>query len=210
MRRRRHDDESVHEHDAEAGIVEEAERPPVDENGNSATVETAERAPDAPAPAVEGDGTALRTRLEEQERAAAEAHERYLRTRADFDNYRKRTRGEQEDMKRWAHEEIVAQLLPILDNFERALESSEGQQNPQAFADGVRMIYRQLSDTLKKAGLETIPAEGEPFDPTIHEAIMQVEPGEGQAPHEVVEELRKGYKLNGRLLRAALVKVTSG
>src|SRR5438067_2227854 len=135
MRRRRHDDESVQDHDSGDGIAEEAARPPV---------------------------------------------------------------------------EVVAQLLPILDNFERALESSEGQQNPQAFADGVRMIYRQLSDTLKKAGLETIPTEGEPFDPTVHEAIMQVEPGEGQAPHEVVEELRKGYKLNGRLLRAALVKVTSG
>src|SRR5690242_19390811 len=112
MRRRRHDDESVQDDGSEAGIVEEAERPPVDENGNSATMEAAERAPDPPAASVEGDGAALRTRLEEQERAAAEAHERYLRTLADFDNYRKRTRGEQEDMKRWAHEEIVAQMLP--------------------------------------------------------------------------------------------------
>src|SRR5438874_8888560 len=172
MRRRRHNHDTVQDinHAAEvAEAPEEAVQPPLDQDGNSATMEAAERAPDPPAAAVEADG--LRARLEEQERAAAEAHDRYLRTLADFDNYRKRTRSEQEDMKRWAHEEIVAQLLPILDNFERALDSHEGQQNPQAFVDGVRLIYRQLSDTLKKAGLESIPTEGEPFDPTIHEAI---------------------------------------
>jgi molecular chaperone GrpE len=206
MRRRRHEHEPIHEHDF-AGHAGDEQSPP-DQDGNTATIEGAERPPDAAA--AEGNGAELRARLEETERAAAEAHNRYVRTLADFDNFRKRTRGEQEDMKRWAHEEIVAQLLPILDNFERALDSSDGQQNPQAFAEGVRLIYRQLFDTLKKAGLEQIPTEGEPFDPTVHEAIMQVDPAEGQAPHEVVEELRKGYKLNGRLLRAALVKVTSG
>src|SRR5438874_7414694 len=170
MRRRRHDHETVQERDFAGDSGDEAAPPQIDQDGNTATMESAERPPD-PAPAVEADGAELRARLEEQERAAAEAHDRYLRTLADFDNFRKRTRSEQEDMKRWAHEEIVAQLLPILDNFERALDSHEGQQNPQAFVDGVRLIYRQLSDTLKKAGLESIPTEGEPFDPTIHEAI---------------------------------------
>jgi molecular chaperone GrpE len=156
------------------------------------------------------DLSGMSERLEELERAAADAHDRYIRTLADFDNYRKRQMAEMADIRRYANETLIADLLPILDNFERALESGENAQNPQAILEGVRLIYRQLRDTLSKAGLERIEAEGQPFDPTLHEAIMQVEPGPDQPPHHVVEEIRRGYRLNGRVLRAPLVKVTSG
>jgi molecular chaperone GrpE len=148
-------------------------------------------------------------RLEEFERTAAETHERYLRTLADFDNFRKRQAAEIADLRRFANEGLVADLLPILDNFERALASTEKEQNCPAVVEGVRLIHRQLQDILRKHGLEEIPAEGQPFDPTVHEAIGHAEPEEGQPSHHVAQELRKGYKLNGRVLRASLVKVTS-
>lgn len=152
----------------------------------------------------------LQSQLDEQERAAAEAQDRYLRALADFDNYRKRQATEMADARRFANEGLIGDLLSVLDNFERAIGASETQANPDALVEGVRLIHRQLADVLKKAGLEPIESVGQPFDPTVHEAIMEVEPAEGQAPHEVAEELRRGYRLNGRVVRPSLVKVTSG
>lgn len=189
---------------------------------------TGSQPPRVDAPGADGDGrpgaapadevdtqlnedlAALKERLAEQERAAAEANDRFIRTLADFDNYRKRQTTLIEDTRRFANEILIGDLLPILDNFERAIEANASQPNADALVEGVRLIHRQLSDTLRKAGLEPIEAVGQPFDPTVHEAIMEVPPAEGQEPHHVVEELRKGYKLNGRVLRASLVKVTGG
>jgi molecular chaperone GrpE len=167
-------------------------------------------APDSDRPATGTETLALREQLQEQQRAATEAQDRYIRTLADFDNYRKRQNSALEDARRYANESLIADLLPIVDNFDRALEAEGSQENASPILEGVRLIQRQLYDTLRKAGLEPIPAVGEPFDPTVHEAIMQVPPAPGQPPHQVVEELRKGYRLNGRVLRASLVKVTSG
>jgi molecular chaperone GrpE len=111
-----------------------------------------------------------------------------------------------EDVRRYGNEQLIAGLLGVLDNFERALQAADTTQNADALRDGVSLIHKQLLETLTKAGLETIDAEGKPFDPALHEAIMQVEVEDAE-PHTVVEELRKGYTLHGRLVRPTLVKV---
>ncbi len=171
-----------------------------------------EQAAEGEAPEQQPDAEiqALREELEKQQQAAAEAHDRFIRTLADFDNYRKRSQTQMEDTRKFANEELVSNLLPILDNFERALQSVESAQNVEAVREGVQLIYRQLGDALTKIGLKPIEAVGQPFDPNLHEAIMQVEPQGDQQPHEVVEELRRGYQLHDRVVRPTLVKVTSG
>jgi molecular chaperone GrpE len=160
-----------------------------------------------PAEVIEEDLTSLMQRLQEQEQIAADSHDKFLRTMADFDNFRRRTRQEMEDARRYAVEKFVADLLPALDNFERALQHTEGNGGDDAVREGILLIHRQLMDTLAKHGVEAIEAVGKPFDPRFHEAIMRVEPGPGQEPGTVVEELRKGYLLHGRVIRASLVKV---
>src|SRR5205085_8403836 len=160
-----------------------------------------------PAEVIEEDLTSLMQRVQEQEQIAAENHEKFLRTLADFDNYRRRTRQEMEDASRFANQKLITELLPVLDNFERALQHSEGEGGGEAVREGVLLIHKQLYDTLAKHGLEPIEAVGKPFDPQYHEAIMRVEAGPELEPGTVAEELRKGYTLHGRVLRASLVKV---
>jgi molecular chaperone GrpE len=141
---------------------------------------------------------------------AAEWKDRALRALADMENVRRRARQEAEDARRYASQSLVEELLPVLDNLNRALEHAEQNPDPEALCSGVELIRRQLTEVLEKAGLARIEAVGQPFDPNLHEAIMQVEPQEGQAPHEVVEELRAGYRMKDRVVRPSLVKVTSG
>lgn len=159
-----------------------------------------------PAEVIEEDLTSLMRRLQEQEQEAADNHDKFLRTLADFDNFRRRTRQEMEDARRFAVEKFVADLLPVLDNFERALQHVEGD-SAGAVREGILLTQRQLLDALAKHGVEPIEAVGRPFDPRFHDAIMRAEPAPGQEPGTVVEELRKGYTLHGRVIRASLVKV---
>jgi molecular chaperone GrpE len=158
---------------------------------------------------LEAELAALSDRLAEQERVAAENHDKFMRALADLENYRRRARQESEEVRLYGNEKLISNLLGVLDNLERALQSAETTQNFEALRDGVSLTHKQLIESLGKTGLEPIEAVGKPFDPTLHEAIMQVEAGKGQAPNTVVEELRKGYTLNGRVLRASLVKVAA-
>jgi molecular chaperone GrpE len=151
----------------------------------------------------------LREQLQEQQRIAAEAQDNFLRARADIDNYRRRARQEMEDVRRYGVEQIVTNLLPVLDDLERALGAAESSENAAALREGVSLIYNKLSDVLAKAGVEPIMAVGEPFDPALHEAIMAVEGQPGQPAETVVEELRRGYRLNDRVIRASMVKVAA-
>jgi molecular chaperone GrpE len=155
---------------------------------------------------LEEDLAGLMQRLQEQEQLAAENHDKFLRTMAEFDNFRRRTRQEMEDARRFAIEKLVSDLLPVLDDFERALQHSEGDEG-SAVREGVLLIQKRLLDTLVRYGVEPIEAVGKPFDPNFHEAIMRIEAGKEHEPGTVVEELRKGYTLNGRVIRASLVKV---
>lgn len=125
---------------------------------------------------------------------------------AEFDNYRKRTAREREAVVAFGNERLLAAILPFLDNLERAISQSEATGSADALLSGVRMTYEQLLAGLRKFGLEQLDAVGKPFDPNLHEAVAVV-PWEGALEGTVLAESRKGYLLNGRLLRAAQVSV---
>lgn len=153
---------------------------------------------------VEGAESELaRCRLELEE-----AKDRVLRLHADFDNFRKRLNREKEEWTVYSAQGLVEKLLPVLDNFELALATTNSaNQETAGILSGVTMIYRQLNEVLTREGLKPIQALGEIFDPQIHEAIMQVPGQKGQADNQVVEELRKGYRFKEKILRPAMVKV---
>ncbi|GLX69187.1 nucleotide exchange factor GrpE [Paenibacillus glycanilyticus] len=147
------------------------------------------------------------SRLEELAKLAEENHQRYLRAQADFDNFRRRTQKEKEDLAQYASMKLIGQLLPVVDNFDRAVAAASANQDFDALAKGVDMIFRQLEQTLQQEGLKAMEAVGQPFNPEFHQAIMTVESDE----HEegiIVEEVQKGYVLKDRVLRPAMVKVS--
>jgi molecular chaperone GrpE len=133
-----------------------------------------------------------------------------LRLAAEKDTALRRSRQDIEDARKYASEKLIADLLPVVDNFARALEAAEQNPSVEALKEGVDATHRQLMDALQRVGLARIEALGQPFDPNVHEAIMQVAPTDGQEANQVVEELRAGYKLHDRVVRPSLVKVTSG
>ena len=155
-----------------------------------------------PAEALARAAEALRTLRLERDRL----YDAWLRSSADFENYRKRTEREREEFRHYAVESLVLQVLPVLDNFERAIESLPPGA-ARGFADGVQLIYRQLADVLAKQGVTPIPAVGEPFDPHLHEAV-ETEPRSDVPHHQVLCERAKGYWLGKRVLRPARVKVS--
>jgi molecular chaperone GrpE len=139
---------------------------------------------------------------------AAEHWDRFLRVTADFDNYRKRAARERQEAIAYANQDLLQKLLPVLDNYEAASVAAANAQSEDAKAiqAGVGMIFQQLKSALAQAGLEEINAQGVPFDPTVHEAISQMESAD--LPEGIVlHQTRKGYRLNGRLLRPASVVV---
>ena len=129
-----------------------------------------------------------------------------LRTAADFDNYKKRTRRELVDAERAGREDAVRQLLPVFDNLERAATHTENATEVRSLAEGIALVLRQFLDTLGKLGVERVPAVGTPFDPAVHEAIQHLESAEAD-PGAVTVEVQAGYRMGDRLLRPALVVV---
>lgn len=166
-----------------------------EEGGAGADIADFAAAPPAAAP-EEGEPTA----------ELAELKNRHLRLLADFDNYRKRSDREREELARFALAEPVRDLLPVVDNLSRALAAS-GQL--EDLRRGIEMTARQLTEVLKRWGVEEVPAVGHPFDPRMHEAVMRVESADVDEP-TVVEEFQRGFLLRGRLLRPAMVKVAVG
>ena len=144
--------------------------------------------------------------LEKVRQEKDELYQRLLRVQAEYDNYRKRTQREKEAAAKYKSQSLLEELLPIVDSFERAL-SAEKDQPETGFTEGMQMVYRQLKTVLEKEGLQEIKAEGEVFDPTIHQAVQQVE-DERYESNIVVEELQKGYMLKDRVIRPAMVKVS--
>jgi len=136
----------------------------------------------------------------------SEMRNRYLRTLADFENFRKRSEREKADYFKYAMAGVIKDLLPVLDNFDRALEHAE---EGDDFHKGVLMIYKQLFDILKRHGVQTIEESGVPFDPKLHEGVVREE-NPSVPSHTVVAILQKGYFLHDRLLRPAMVKVAVG
>ena len=163
---------------------------------------TEEGAPTAP---PQDAADALATEVTELRRERDELYDRLLRKTADFDNYRKRTDRERRDMVDLAAQDLLLELLPILDDFERAL-AADVPAGAERYREGVELIYRQLQDLLKKRGVTPIEAVGADFDPHVHQAVVQeVSPTHREG--EVMSELRRGYRLGDRLLRPSMVKV---
>ena len=173
----------------------------------------AEVAPAAAAEAVlpVSPATLTSEQLEELKARAAQAGDfwdRLLRATADFENFKKRAARERQDAAKYANEALIQKLIPVLDNFDMAQTAAQsgpanGSQSLQA---GIAMIHQQFRSALADAGVEEVDAAGKPFDPTLHEAVSQQETAD--APEgQVVQQLRKGYKLRERLLRPATVIV---
>jgi molecular chaperone GrpE len=193
---------------AEAGVEAEAGA----EAGSGSGAETGEEQPAA---------------RQEEDPRVQEWYNRYLRVQADFENYRRRTQREKEEFTRYASMKLIGELLPVLDNFERALQAigkaeknrleeegraegpspGAGQAEFESFRKGVDMIYRQLVQVLEADGLKAMEPVGQPFDPNLHQAVMQVSSDEYEEGI-VVEVLQKGYWLKDKVLRPALVKVS--
>jgi len=148
----------------------------------------------------------LRQALEETKRVLDEKTDRYLRAVAELDNQKKRAQREREEYIRFATASLLRELLPVLDNFDRALGAARASAEAQGFLAGVELIQRELLKVLEKFGATPYSAVGQPFDPERHEAVQRVLKPDA-AEMTVVEEIARGYLLNGRVLRPAIVVV---
>ena len=137
-----------------------------------------------------------------------ELNNQYLRLAADFDNYRKRQAQERENLLKYGAENTVKQLIEVLDNFDRGAKAIETVEDCDKVKECFNLAYKNFTDVMAKIGLETIPAEGQEFDPNLHEAVMQT-PTDEKPEHTIINELQKGYKLGDKVLRASLVNVAT-
>lgn len=149
--------------------------------------------------ALEAEVAALREELRQ-------ANDRWLRERADLENVKKRAARERADTIRFATENLLKDLLPVVDNLERAVEHARSGGDGQSLAEGVGLVLKALLDVLERHGVTRVAAKGAAFDPAHHEAMAHVETSEHD-PNVVVEEHQRGYRLNDRLLRPALVSI---
>lgn len=151
------------------------------------------------------DGEPEIVELTPEQQALQEANDKYMRLFAEFDNYRKRTAKEKTESYQDAVAKTVLELLPVVDNFERAMAVASAD---EAFKNGMEKIYQQLCETLKKLNVAEIPSMGEPFDPKVHNAIRQIE-DESFGENIVCEVYQKGYRLGDRIIRHAMVSVAN-
>jgi molecular chaperone GrpE len=184
----------------------EISSPEEEDTGSSGT-----RAPEQPAGELAKKAEQLRAMLDDSTSRAAQTqerlkdtHERLLRTAAEFDNFRKRVQKEKDDLRKFAVESLLKDFLPVADNLERALDHAEEHDLRQVI-EGVRLVQKMLGDALGKHGVVAFSAVGQPFDPNLHEALMQQE--SDKPAGTVVSEMARGYKLHERLVRPAAVVV---
>lgn len=184
----------THSHPGEPAPEKKVTEPVAEETDAESKAPEHAPEPEAPAPAAPEE-EALQTRL--------------LRLQADFENYRKRMAREKLDWIAFASEKLVLDLLPVLDHFELGLADSARNGAPAAFTEGFQLIYNQLRAAIEKAGVEAIDAEGQAFNPNLHEAITHM-PSDAVPEEHVVAQTRRGYRIGDKLLRAAQVVVSSG
>jgi len=175
--------------------AEEAEAPPAE--GEAGT-----EAPEEPKEEV----TLAKEELEKLQAAVQEKEERILRLQADFENFRRRTAKEKEELSAVVTQGILKDMLPLLDNFERAMAAEA--KDIDSFKQGVEMIFKQFGEVLVKNGLEHIEVEGQKFDPNFHQAVMRVENPDLE-DETIAQELQKGYMVKGRVIRPSMVQVVA-
>ncbi|MFQ5780720.1 MAG: nucleotide exchange factor GrpE [Nitrospiria bacterium] len=202
--------------DQEENKAESSEMPGPSQEGAE---ESQEGTPQEPSPASEAEpGPAseeeriarLQTEIEKKNQAAKEAHERYLRALADHENYKKRVRKEQFEQAKFSNERLLKEILPVIDNLERALSHSKEVKETKKIVEGVKLIHKQLLSVLEKFDVRPIESLNKPFDPFHHQSVGQVDSDESSEieDNHVIEERQKGYFLNERVLRPALVIVS--
>ena len=138
-----------------------------------------------------------------------ELNDKYLRLYSEFDNFRKRTSKEKVELIQTAGEDVFTSLLPLVDDFERAIKSNEGVTDIKIITDGVNLIYNKLKNTLAKKGVAEMKSVGEPFNTDLHEAVTNIPAPSDDLKGKVIEELEKGYTLNGKVIRFAKVVIGS-
>lgn len=153
------------------------------------------------------DSSIIEEKNEWQEKYEA-LNNQYIRLAADFDNFRKRQEQERESLLKYGAENTVKKLIEVLDNFDRGIKALETIEDCEKAKECYNLAYKNFNDVLGKIGLEVIPAEGEEFDPNLHEAVMQTPTGE-KPENTIIAELQKGYKLGDKVLRATLVNVAT-
>ncbi|MDT7041095.1 nucleotide exchange factor GrpE [Candidatus Nitronereus thalassa] len=150
--------------------------------------------------------TVLQSELTAKMTEIQELNDKYLRLAAEFENYKRRAQRDQSETVRFANEKLLKDLLPTIDNLERALQCSQEKSDTEGLREGVELTYKQFLDTLEKVGVKQVTSAGEPFDPAKHQAVGQVE-SSTVAENFVVDEYQKGYFLQDRILRPAMVTV---
>jgi molecular chaperone GrpE len=177
-----------------------------DEQEPNVEVVSPETAGTEEAPAESAEITELKEQLAAKEAEAKENWDKFLRERADLENYRRRVQKEKEEIIQYGKKELILEILPALDSMDRAL-SHAADDSDSAVMEGVRLTHGMLLSALKKFGVEPVDAaKGSPFNPDYHNAMAQVATGD-VPPNSIVEEFQKGYTINGRLLREAMVSV---
>jgi molecular chaperone GrpE len=181
-----------------------------DENESSTPPAAEAQLDPAAADAAPADGAAGQDAapdpLEQAKAEQAKLKDQLLRTLADFDNFRKRTRRELGDAERRGRDDVLKELLPVFDSLDRASAHAETATDVKALADGLTLVLKQFTDTLGKLGIERVPAVGQPFDPSVHEAVQQMETSDFE-PGTIAAEVQAGYKTAEKLIRPALVVV---
>jgi molecular chaperone GrpE len=163
----------------------------------------------SPEPGETGSAAGATVDVDELQRQRDDFYDRLLRKTAEFDNYRKRVERDRQAMAESAAADLVRDLLPLVDDLERALRADVGSDGAAAYRTGVELIHRQLLDILRKRGVRQIDALGADFDPHYHQAVSY-DVAEGHRDGEVIEELGRGYMLGDRLIRPSMVKVAKG
>ncbi len=184
---------------------------PVEENFAEVNAESKEEAEEKPendqeSTREEDELKKVEAKLKETEEKLEYMENRYLRLQADFENYKRRKQKDFEAAMKYRAQDLITDILPILDNFERALKFKPEHEETKSHMQGMEMIYKSLVEALKKEGVKEIEAVGKEFDPHFHQAVMQANE-EGYGSNIVVEEFQKGYLLKDRIIRPAMVKV---
>lgn len=151
----------------------------------------------------------LKEELKKTRETAEKNYNLLLRSQAEIENIKKRNAKEKEEWIKYSNETLIKEILPVMDNLEKAIAHSQNEAASTALKEGVELTLKGLKDILRKAGLEEVPAEGEPFDPNFHHAVSEME-DEGREPGTILQEFQKGYRLHQRLIRPALVVVNKG
>ncbi|MBS2969756.1 nucleotide exchange factor GrpE [Metabacillus sp. KIGAM252] len=186
----------------ERDLAEEAEeKSPLSDEETLSQEETAE------AETETDELSEAREKIASLESKVDESESKLLRVQADFENFKRRARMDAESVQKYRAQNLISEILPALDNFERALKVEASDEQTKSLLQGMEMVHRQLVQALKSEGVEEIETVGKTFDPHLHQAVMQGEE-EGFEPNTVIEEFQKGYKLKDRVIRPSMVKVS--